>query len=317
MKHHYVSSLMFAALAVAASSPGKTEHQQPQRGGHPRLNSKSDHGTVGSDVADLLRSDSHNVGKEGPRRNDVEVDSSKESQVPGHLAYVPWDIENVPESGLKDIIFPMSMRDSIHQEGWYFAQDFFFGGTPGALAYIGLQPRRDNTSGPVIHAAFSSFAKGTKANDPNCKDGADGGPGVSCAVDIIGDYTHLHDLKVNNTGGTTWSGTLIDTLTKHETHIGSWTLPAHNTGLKGPWVGFVEWWPFNNPGGKDPACHQLNKTSVLFGIPRTSSSGAGPGNLGDAYEVSKCKGKQNFHSRRVGDSVEVTVGFNKLALEGH
>ncbi|KAK2593110.1 hypothetical protein QQS21_009200 [Conoideocrella luteorostrata] len=202
----------------------------------------------------------------------------------------------------------MSMKDSIQQEGWYFAQNFLFKGASKG-GYIGLQPREQNASGPVIHAAFSSFIDGTTKNDANCYNGADGGPGVSCAVDINGDYKSTYELKVQNAEGKLWSGTLIDTATGRETHIGSWTLPANTAGMKGSWLGFVEWWPFNDRK-KSPTCNLLNQTSVSFGIPRTTTSGAGSGSLGDAYEVYDCQGEQNFKSQKIANSVEVTVGFS-------
>ncbi|KAF5856128.1 hypothetical protein ETB97_007848 [Aspergillus alliaceus] len=228
--------------------------------------------------------------------------------IPGHLAYVPWTVDNVPPSGLLDITFPMSMEDSARERGWYYAQNFLFGGSSKG-AYIGLQPRPNNATGPVIHAAFSSFINGTTTQDANCYEGADGGPGVSCAIDILGDYTHIYDLKVQNTGGTTWTGTLIDTVTKVEAHIGRWTLPAGTTGIKGSYVGFVEWWPFNDRR-KQPDCKSLRQTSILFDAPRTSTPGAGISRLGSAYEVYDCSGKQNFRQERTGAAVKVTVGYH-------
>ncbi|KAG8409252.1 hypothetical protein J3458_019368 [Metarhizium acridum] len=174
--------------------------------------------------------------------------------------------------------------------------------------YIGIQPRPDNSKGPVVHAAFSSFIPGTKTTDANCRGGADGGPGVSCAVQITGNPDNTYDLKVQNTGGTTWSGTMIDTVTGAETHIGSWTLPAGTKGLKGSWQGFVEWWPFNDRK-KPPTCNLLKRTTVLFGPPRTSTAGAGAGSLGNPFEVFECKGKINYKAKRVGGNVEISVGF--------
>ncbi|KAJ0151639.1 Uncharacterized protein HZ326_5900 [Fusarium oxysporum f. sp. albedinis] len=36
---------------------------------------------------------------------------------------------------------------------------------------------------------------------------------LKCALDIFGDYSHFYNITVKNTGGTTWRGTLIDTVT--------------------------------------------------------------------------------------------------------
>ncbi|KAE8331376.1 hypothetical protein BDV39DRAFT_201027 [Aspergillus sergii] len=200
------------------------------------------------------------------------------------------------------------MKDAVHESGWYFAQDFQFIGTSG-VGYIGLQPRPDVGSETFIHAVFSSFVNGSISQDANCHDGADGGPGVSCAVDLPGNYSNMYHLRVQNTGGTTWNGTLIDTVTGVETHIGSYTLPTGSLGIQGNQVGFVEWWPFNN--GFPATCDSLSQTSVVFGVPTTSTEGAGPGELENAYEVYECAGKQDFKSQRLSDGVEVKVGFKK------
>ncbi|THC88701.1 hypothetical protein EYZ11_011847 [Aspergillus tanneri] len=101
----------------------------------------------------------------------------------------------------------------------------------------------------------------------------------------------MYHLRVQNTRGTTWNGTLINTVTGIETHIGSYTLPTGSLGIQGTQLGFVKWWPFNN------------------GLPATY--GVGPGELENAYEVYDCAGKQDFKSQRLSDGVEVKVGFKK------
>ncbi|KAA8649361.1 uncharacterized protein ATNIH1004_005262 [Aspergillus tanneri] len=186
----------------------------------------------------------------------------------------------------------MSIKDAIHEEGWYFAQDFEF-----------------IESETVIHAVFSSFVNGTISQDANCHNGADGGPGVSCAIDLPGNYSNMYHLRVQNTRGTTWNGTLINTVTGIETHIGSYTLPTGSLGIQGTQLGFVKWWPFNN--GLPATCESLSQTLVVFGVPTTSTDGVGPGELENAYEVYDCAGKQDFKSQRLSDGVEVKVGFKK------
>ncbi|EFY88565.1 hypothetical protein MAC_05459 [Metarhizium acridum CQMa 102] len=74
--------------------------------------------------------------------------------IPGHLAYVPWKVDKVPSGGLQDITFPVSIKDSVREKGWFFAQSFHFEGQSRG-GYIGIQPRPDNSKGPVVHAAFS------------------------------------------------------------------------------------------------------------------------------------------------------------------
>ncbi|KAB8217098.1 hypothetical protein BDV33DRAFT_206760 [Aspergillus novoparasiticus] len=156
------------------------------------------------------------------------------------------------------------MKDAIHEEGW-------------------IAVTSDVGSETFIHAVFSSFVNGSISQDANCHDGADNGPGVSCAVDLPGNYSNMYHLRVQNTRDTTWNGTLIDTVTGVETHIGSYTLPTGS----------------------------LVKTPVVFGVPTTSTEGAGPGELKNAYEVYDCAGKQDFKLQRLSDGVEVKVGFKK------
>ncbi|KID94594.1 hypothetical protein MAJ_09444, partial [Metarhizium majus ARSEF 297] len=241
------------------------------------------------------------------KRQQASPTPAPKKTIPGHLAYIPWKVDKVPSGGLQDITFPISMKDSIRERGWYWAQNFQFHGKSGN-AYIGVQPRPANSKGPVDHAAFSSFMPGTKSTDPNCSPGADGGPGVSCSVQITGTDDHSYDLRVENIGNTTWSGTMVNTVSKVETHIGSWTLPAGAGGIKGNYLGFVEWWPFNDRS-KPPTCDLLKRTTVAFGPPRTSTANAGAGSLGNPYEVFECKGKIDYKTQKVGDNVEISVGF--------
>ncbi|KAB8271154.1 hypothetical protein BDV30DRAFT_228360 [Aspergillus minisclerotigenes] len=197
---------------------------------------------------------------------------------------------HVPPRGLRDTTFPISMKDAIHEEGWYFAQDFQFIGTSG-VGYTGLQPRPDVGSETFIHAVFSSFVNGSISQDTNCHDSADDGPGVSCAVDC--------------------PATTQTCITSERTSGRIHYQPAHLVS-KGPKVGFVEWWPFNN--GLPATCDTLSQTSVVFGVPTTSTEGAGPGALKNAYEVYDCAGKQDFKSQRLSDGVEVKVGAYNYGL---
>ena len=222
------------------------------------------------------------------------------------LVGISWNVTNVPASGLTDITFPFSIANSPHKSGYYFAQQINFNGQSD-VGYTGLQPRPDSGGNPVIHAVFSSFISGTTTNDGNCSDGADGGPGVSCSVEFSAPYADAYQLVVNNTGGTTWGGTVVDTTTGKSVYIGSWTLPSGTGGIKGNQVGFVEYYPWND--GQSHSCATLPFTSMAFGVPTTTTSGA-TGGLGDAYEYGNCVGKVAFKTQRTSDQgVEVSVGF--------
>ncbi|CAO3568743.1 unnamed protein product [Mortierella alpina] len=220
------------------------------------------------------------------------------------LVGISWSITNVPSSGLRDIRFPFSIAKAPHKTGYYFAQQFSFIGQSD-VGYTGLQPRPDANGQPVIHAVFSSFVAGTTSNDMNCSPGADGGPGVSCAVEFSAPYDHNYELEVRATEGTTWQGTAVDTTTGTRVHIGTWALPAGTGGIKGSQSGFMEYYLWND--GQQHPCNTLPYTSVVFGIPRST---AGFGMLGDAFEYGDCVGKAAFKTQRTADQgVEISVGF--------
>ncbi|KAJ5334737.1 hypothetical protein N7452_007140 [Penicillium brevicompactum] len=219
------------------------------------------------------------------------------------LVGISWSVSDAPSSGLKELTFPMNIADAPHESGFYFAQQFNFVGQSD-VGYTGLQPREDSNSKPVLHAAFSSFIAGTKSSDENCSDGADGGSGVSCAVDIEGAYAHTYLLHINNTVGTTWVGTLVDSVSGSETRIGSYELPAGSEGIKGSQMGFVEYYPWNAQASHQ--CSELPKTAVTFGKPVAEGY---VGELEKAYEYGDCVGKAGFETHYTTDGVETSVGF--------
>jgi hypothetical protein len=220
------------------------------------------------------------------------------------LVGISWSVSNVPSSGLKDITFPISMPNAPHVSGYYFAQQFNFVGQDD-VGYTGLQPREDSSSASVVHAVFSSFINGTTSSDNNCSDGADGGAGVSCAVEVDSTYADGYLLQIKNTEGTSWTGTLIDSVTGKQTHIGAFTLPSGSQGIEGSQVGFVEYYPWNSAASH--TCDSLPKTEVKFGVPVTSSGSTG--SLENAYEYGDCIGKAGFKSVQSSSGVDVTVGF--------
>lgn len=131
---------------------------------------------------------------------------------------------------------------------------------------------------------------------------------MSCSVEFSAPYADAYQIVVINTQGSTWSGTAVDTTTGKRVNIGSWTLPTGTGGIKGSQVGFVEYYPWND-GGNHP-CPTLPYTSMVFGVPTTTTSGA-IGSLGDAYEYGDCVGEVAFKTDRTSDQgVEVSVGFS-------
>lgn len=217
-------------------------------------------------------------------------------------ALLSWEMADVPESGLSDISFPMSMAGAPHDEGFYFAMQYNFVGQEH-VGYTGLQPRPDENGSSIIHAVFSSFIDGTTSDDENCNEGADGGPGYSCAAEIPAPYEAQYELKISNTEGTTWTGTLVHSDTGKESHIGTYTLPEGSGGITDGQMGFVERYL-----GTD-TCADMPFTSIVFGSPTTDTEGAGEGSLGDAYESGDCEGQIDFQKEVTEDTTKITCGF--------
>jgi hypothetical protein len=188
------------------------------------------------------------------------------------LCDISWNIPNVPSQGLQDVTFSFNIASAPHTSGYYFAQQFGFVGLSD-VGYTGLQPRPDSDSSSIIHAVFSSFINGTTSTDSNCGNGADGGEGVSCAVEFSGSYSDTWNLVVANAGGTTWTGTAVNSATNEQQHIGTYILPSEAGGIQDSEVGFVEYFPWNT----DPSltCADLPSTEGTFYPPTTQSSSVG------------------------------------------
>ncbi|THC97573.1 hypothetical protein EYZ11_002928 [Aspergillus tanneri] len=221
------------------------------------------------------------------------------------LVGIDWSVTNAPSVGLKDISFPMNIANAPHEEGYYFAQQFGFHGVSD-VGYTGLQPRPDSNGRSIIHAVFSSFIDGTTTTDSNCHDGADGGSGVSCSIEIPAPYGHAYNLVVKNTLGTTWTGTLVDASNKESYHIGTYSLPAGTGGIKDKQVGFIEYYPWN--GQPSHTCGSLPWTDVAFGNPTTTAQGVSA-KVGKPYEYGDCVGKVNFKVQEINGWYDAAVGF--------
>lgn len=216
-----------------------------------------------------------------------------------------WSFSGSPSGGLKDITFPFNMAGASHTSGYYFAQQYNFQNVEN-VGYCGIQNRENSGGKSVVHAVFSSFQAGTTSDDANCHDGADGGSGVSCAVEINGDYSSTYNLVIENTSGTTWTGTIVDTSTGAKTRVGTYTLPSGAGGIKSSQVGFVEYYPWNSGSHQ---CSDLPKTEVTMYDPTSNTSGAGSGTMGKPYEYGDCVGKVDYSASQVSGGYKIDVGF--------
>ncbi|KAJ7836841.1 hypothetical protein B0H13DRAFT_1912860 [Mycena leptocephala] len=211
-----------------------------------------------------------------------------------------WSVTNVPATGLTDIAFPLTIVEADHISGYYFAQQYSFVGS--GIGYTGLQPRPDSGGKAVLHGHHG---------DANCHAGADGGPGVSCAVEWNDVYGRTYDLEVKTPGNRVWIGTAIETVTDARIHIGSYTLPPGAGGIQSSQAGFVEWYPWN---GGEPSnhCARLPYQKTVFGTPRTTHTGS-IGTQSLSYEYGDCVGQVAFQTEKVSGGVENNCGFRGAA----
>lgn len=230
--------------------------------------------------------------------------------VGGGNVSIGWSIPGTPADGLRDITFPMTVnKATAHQDGIYFAQQFGFTNAAD-VGYTGLQPRANSGGSERLSARFSNFVAGSTTNDPLCHEGADGGPGVTCAVDFDAVYGHRYDIKVERTGTDTWTGTARDTVTGKETHLGTYTLPAGSGNLRGSQGGFVEYY------AGIPSCAEMPRSDVVFGGPTSGDAGGLSGTARANYEYSDCVGESGYHAEDDGAGTHVTRGFVSTAWTG-
>ncbi|MEV0321377.1 hypothetical protein ACIBKX_34145 [Streptomyces sp. NPDC050658] len=221
--------------------------------------------------------------------------------VGGGNVLVNWSIPGTPSAGLTNITFPITVNPATaHKAGTYFAQQYDFA---DAMGYTGLQPRENNGDTERLSARFSTFTAGASTSDPLCHEGADGGPGVTCAVDFDGVYGHRYDIKVERSGTDTWKGTATDTVTGKSTHLGAWTLPAGSGNLQGSQVGFVEYY------AGIPSCAEMPRTDGVFGGPTSTDAGGLSGTTRASHEYSDCVGESDYHAEDDGSGTHVTRGF--------
>ncbi|TVY63941.1 hypothetical protein Focb16_v014342 [Fusarium oxysporum f. sp. cubense] len=187
------------------------------------------------------------------------------------------------------------MQGSPRTSGYYFAQQFGFNGVDD-VGYTGLQPRPDSRRRQVVHAAFSSFQNRTTTKHKNCHSGADGSLGVSCALDIFGDYSHFYNISVKNTGGTTWRGTLIDTVTGKSDVIGEWMLPSSAGKMLNGQVGFFEYYNWSDVKCSSATPPQRQKELLVAKSPSFTR----PAN------ASK---KLNLKATQTGKGYQIQAGF--------
>lgn len=177
------------------------------------------------------------------------------------------------QGGITDVTFPITVTKAPGQPGWYWAQHFYFGGQDnGDQGYTGIQPREYDKNGNLIgQVHFSFFGKNSKSQDRNCQTGADGGDGTTCytrfPMRLNTSYEfHVKRTKVDQAAGTeTWDGSMTDTASKRNIHIGTWSIPAADGALENKGVAFMEYFT------SAPSCEQIPAGAATFSAPKNGN----------------------------------------------
>ncbi|KAG0046164.1 hypothetical protein BGZ83_008638 [Gryganskiella cystojenkinii] len=224
------------------------------------------------------------------------------------LVGVDWKFAKFPKDGVDDVTFPFNMANAPHKSGFYFAQEYTFHNV-AKLAYCGVQPRPNDAKGKeIVHGVFSTFQGGSTSSHKNCHYGADSGPGVSCAVEIQGDYSHTYNVAIKNIGDTTWRGTLVDAVTGNATIIGEWTLPTGAGKISNGYMGFIEYYTWN--GQESHTCASLPYAEASFFDPTSTTPGASGGSIVKAYEYGDCVGHAGYVATKVPGGYDIKVGVH-------
>lgn len=160
-----------------------------------------------------------------------------------------------------ELTLPMSFEAAPDASGIYFA--YYTTLESGTRPYAGFQPKPAVGGKPTLQAIFSSFNADATTTDANCTYGADGGAGVSCAVQFPYTKGTMYGIvldRVSDDGSTQlMNGEVVNTATgAHVAHIGSFRLPVASGRFKPSDQGFLE--PYLSAG-----CSQQVK--VTYGHP--------------------------------------------------
>lgn len=154
--------------------------------------------------------------------------------------FISYDVTpRTPVETIDSFHYTVAVDTPLASDYVYYAQYQLFE-KGGAGYYSGIQPHPDGTAG----VRFSLFGAGGVALSPECRSGADGGNGVTCAIDVPYSRGTAYSFDITKAGSsstaTTWSGTITNDSTGVVTKMGSWSTPAAFGGLKSTTIGFIE-----------------------------------------------------------------------------
>ncbi|OAR01646.1 hypothetical protein LLEC1_07504 [Akanthomyces lecanii] len=218
-----------------------------------------------------------------------------------------WQFSESPSGGMTEVTFGFGVSNAAHKTGYYFANQFNFENVANA-SYTGVQPQTDSNGQASIRGVFSSFEGGTTSDHPNCKNGADNGAGVSCAVILnVKDFGGRFDCVIENIGGTKWRGTLNNAATGQSAIIGEFVQPSGAAGIARYQTGFLEYYLAN--GNHNFQCSDQFKTEVSYYYPTSTTPGAGTGTISKPYQYGACVDKQGFATTAGPNYWTIDSGF--------
>lgn len=119
---------------------------------------------------------------------------------------------------------------------YYYIQQYF---SDESLYYSGIQPHSDGTAS----FPFSYFGKGATPQHPNCRSGADGGDGVSCALNGVpykpGETYSVAISRTAHDATTQTYAAKLKTSTKTY-ELGSWKIPGSAGVLHAQGIAVIE-----------------------------------------------------------------------------
>lgn len=185
--------------------------------------------------------------------------------------FISYDVTpRTPVATIDSFHYTVAVDTPLSSDYVYYAQYQTF--EKGGGYYSGIQPHPNGTAG----VRFSLFGAGGVPLSSEWRSGADGGNGVTCAIDVPYSRGTAYSFDVMKSGSsataTTWSGTITNDSTGVVTKMGSWSTPAAFGGLKSTTIGFIEKFSGIKTCGDIPDV-SVKYSNVSFGND-TPSSGA-------------------------------------------
>ncbi|MFJ4686209.1 DUF3472 domain-containing protein [Streptomyces sp. NPDC088789] len=156
------------------------------------------------------------------------------ASAPQHFIHLDY---TVPKD-LSEYTYTVAVSTPAATDDVFYAHYIWGEGDTGY--YSGIQPHPNGKAG----VRFSYFGPDAKPDSHNCSGGADGDPGVTCAIDDlvyeVGRQYTITTQKTTNADGVTYTGTIKDLTSGDERTIGRWLLPRGFAGFITSGNAFIE-----------------------------------------------------------------------------